>query len=149
MIDQRLRELFDKRKEFGGKSIVVGHLRQLKPIGGEYVFHAPNTCPNSIFISRNPIWELFSDYELDEILRQQGDWGFTKALNNMAEGCMDANDVKLIKSRLKLNVDLEPPSSAIWLFYSNIECKAHNSTIHERLNTNFVVSLALDKVTGN
>lgn len=148
MIDQRLKELFDKASAFGGKSIlVVGHLRQLRPIGGEYVFQAPRICQNAVFVDRNPLWEMFKFFELDEIMRQRGEREFCNALNHMADGCMDEDDIRLISNR-EISLTLQPPENAIWLFYTNKDCQEHNHAIHEKLNTDFALSTAFDKVTG-
>jgi len=146
-IDQRLRQIFATSTAFGGKSvIVVGHLRQLPPVAGTYVFKPPSHLPLGVCVG-NHLWELFSLYELDEIMRQKGEMEFCKALNNMAEGVMDEADVSLIKSReiCKGNI---PPDSAIRLFSSNEECQIYNDSIHKKLKTDGALSVAFDSIQG-
>lgn len=150
-IDRRLRQLFNPDLPFGGKSIlVVGHLRQLAPIPGgtrHHIFKTDPSCGLANIVPRNPDWEMFSFYELDEIMRQKGDHAFCKALNNMSEGCMDEEDICLIKSR-EISTTVIPPPEAIWLFPYNQECRQHNAKIHSNLDTEGAMSTAHDKVIG-
>ncbi len=90
---------------------------------------------------------MFSFYELDEIMRQRGEWEFCRALNNMAEGSMTQKDIDLLKSR-QICPLLEPPREAIWLFPYNKECREHNSKVHSLLLTEGSLSEAWDKVVG-
>jgi hypothetical protein len=100
----------------------------------------------------NHLWEKFQLYELDEIMRQKGDAQFCKALNNMSEGCMDENDVKLIKSR-EMTPLLQPPNEAIRFCGTNEECDSYNEKVHLVLRQNQcgegADSIAYDKVQGN
>jgi len=148
-IDQRLKQIFCSSEDFGGRSIlVVGHLRQLPPIGGAYVFKAPTQSPLGE-IAGNYLWQKFQIYELDEIMRQKGDNAlpFCKALNNLSEGVMDQEDVVLIRSR-EVTDRNEPPKNAIRLFQLNEECRIFNNEIHEELKTEGVMSTAYDKIQG-
>lgn len=150
-IDSRLRQLFNSNLPFGGKSLlVVGHLRQLPPVSGgtrHFIFKTPPSSGKANIILRNPDWELFAFYELEEIMRQRDEAEFCKALNNMAEGEMDAQDIKLIKSR-EIGNDLSPPTEAIWLFPYNKDCREHNAKVYSKLSTNEASSVAFDKVVG-
>jgi hypothetical protein len=146
-IDQRLRQLFSCQKPFGGRSLlVVGHLRQLPPIAGRFVFQEPSHLPMGNLVG-NHLWENFRIFELDQIMRQRGDHAFCKALNNMSEGVMDEEDVKLIKSR-EISSTNQPPEEAIWLFTLNAECGEHNSIVHTKLNTEWAMTVAHDKIEG-
>jgi DNA replication protein DnaC len=147
-IDQRLRQIFATQQNFGGKSvIVVGHLRQLAPVAGTYVFKPPKHLPLGLCVG-NHLWEQFSLFEFDEIMRQKGDVAFCTALNNMAEGVMDEEDINLIKSR-EVNEQNTPPDFAINLFATNEECRVHNASVHEKLKTDGMLSVAFDRVQGN
>ena len=142
-IDLRLRQIFATSELFGNKSIlVVGHLRQLPPVARRYVFVTPTHLALGELIG-NSLWNFFSLYELDEMMHQKGDHAFCKALNNMAEGCMDGDDINLIKSRETSNTN-NHPSDSIWLFATNAECKRHNLTVHESLPTENCTSVATD-----
>jgi len=146
-IDQRLKQIFCSSEDFGGTSIlVVGHLRQLPPIGGAYVFKAPTQFPLGE-IAGNYLWHKFQIYELDEIMRQKGELQFCKALNNMSEGVMDQDDIALIRSREVSDIN-QPPKNAIRLFQLNEECRIFNNEIHEELKTEGVTSTAYDKIQG-
>jgi len=147
IIDQRLRQIFANSLDFGGKPvIVVGDLRQLAPVAGSHVFKIPDHLPLGSCVG-NHLWEKFSLYELKEIMRQKGDFEFCKALNNMAIGEMDSDDVKLIKSR-EVTVSNEPPQTAINLFSTNEECSEFNSKLHGKLQTEGALSLAFDRIQG-
>jgi len=124
-IDQRLRDVYETDKDFGGKSIlVVGHLRQLRPIGGGRAFE---DWKGSRFteITGNHLWPKFSLFELTEIMRQKGEAMFCKALNQMAEGEMDEDDIALIKT-CQISDQNKPPSTANWLFKTNEQCRVYN-----------------------
>jgi hypothetical protein len=114
------------------------------------VFKTPSHLPLGECVG-NHLWNLFELYELDEIMRQKGEAEFCKALNNMSEGCMDSDDVRLIKSRELSALEL-PPKEAIKLCATNEECDSHNAKIHEDLQQNHgsegADSLAYDKVQG-
>lgn len=141
-IDQRLRQVFRTNEEFGGLSvIVVGHLRQLRPICGAYPFEKRRG--REAF--DNYFWKKFQIFELDEIMRQQGELEFCKALNNMSEGMMDEDDIKLLRSR-QISVAGKPPNKAIWLFKSNKECSNHNQKVHSELQSYGCESIAVDNI---
>lgn len=149
-VNLRLQQIFQTNKVFGGKSVlVVGHLRQLPPISGgrnAYVFVPPKMSRFGL-VSRNPTWEHFKIYEVVEIMRQKDDMQYCKALNNQAEGVMDSDDIKVLKSR-EINEKLQPPSDATWLFQRNKDCDEHNKRFHEALQTEGCESVAHDAVKG-
>lgn len=173
-IDNRLRQLFDQNSFFGGKSVIlVGHLRQLPPIpGGEsnLIFKTPiGTRMASVFscssqvqggdpafssesqdamgYTRSDRWSIFKFFELDEIMRQRDEYLFIKALNNMSEGTMDDDDVALIRSR-EISDFLKPPDEAFRLFRLNDDCQKYNNEIYNKLNTEWIMSTAIDDVEG-
>ena len=87
-VNRRLQQIFESRKPFGGISVVVvGHLRQLPPVGGRLVFKPPHTAKLSS-LAENTLWKNFRLFELMEIMKQKGDLEFCTALNNMSEGKM-------------------------------------------------------------
>lgn len=147
-IDQRLRQIFAVDTDFGGIPIlVVGHFRQLPPIGGAFVFANPSHCLAGA-VCDNYLWNNnFRFYEFDEIMRQRGDDVFCKALNNMSEGIMDTSDIAIIKSR-EITDNLVPPVTAVWLFKTNRECAEYNAKFHSSLPGEGADSVAIDKVQG-
>jgi len=145
-IDKRLQQLFCNYEDFGGKSIiVVGHMRQLAPIMAKHVFLPSTQFPTPF--SENLLWPKFQFYELDEIMRQRGQHAFCIALNNMSEGAMTDSDVELIKSR-EISPTNQPPTNAIWLFYSNNECQEYNEKLHLTFDTEGAWAIAHDMVKG-
>jgi hypothetical protein len=146
-IDARLRQVYCTTQDFGNKSVLfVGDFNQLAPIGGSYVFKPPSHLPLGDCVG-NYLWDKFHLFELVEIMRQRGDLEFCKALNNMAIGQMDEEDIKMMKSR-EINPSISTPLEAIHIFRTNAECDIYNSEIHELLNTESSVSLAHDMVQG-
>ena len=130
---------------------MVGHLRQLPPVAAPYVFKPPRHIPLGECVG-NHLWQKFQLFELVEIMRQRGEYDFCKALNNMSQGCMDADDIRLIRSR-KITPANCPPTNAIHLFATNKECQEHNTMIHIRLQSEpaaeRALSTAFDKVQGD
>jgi len=144
-IDQRLRQIYCTKDSFENKSvIVVGHLLQLPPVAGNYIFQTPTHLPLGELVG-NTLWPKFEMFELDKVMRQKGDLEFYKALNNMSEGCMDLEDIQLLRS-CELGVNNTPPKEAIWLFQTNAECQEHNAKVHDELGTEGFLSTAIDKV---
>jgi hypothetical protein len=145
--NKRLKEIFDPTLDFGGIPVLVfGHFRQLPPIPPYRVFTPPRHFDTGELVG-NYLWQKFEFYELDEIMRQRGEWDFCKALNNMAEGEMDEEDISLIKSR-EISDTLPAPENAIWLFWRNIDCDKKNEEIHRSLNSESAISRAIDRVQG-
>lgn len=66
--------------------------------------------------------------ELIDIIKQKGELEFCKALNNISEGCMDAQDVSLIKSR-EIAENNSLLSNATYLFATNKKCQDHNADV--------------------
>jgi hypothetical protein len=146
-IDQRLQQVFATTDDFGKRSfLVVGDFRQLPPIAAQFIFDTPKHIPLGE-LAGNHLWHRFKYIKLTEIMRQKGEHGFCKALNNMAEGTMDVEDIKLIKSREVTRTN-KPPRKAIWLFRTNADCGDHNKTFHQTLDTEGAPSVAHDKVEG-
>lgn len=143
-IDFRFQEIFDTPDEFGKKSIiVVGHLRQLRPIGGRRVFEQMNTRQ----YTGNHLWPKFRLYELTEIMRQKGEAEFCRALNRMSEGQMEEEDVKLLKE-CEISDIHQPPDDAIWLFKTNAQCQKYNMEYFRKLPGVGAPSLAVDTLEG-
>lgn len=143
-IDFRLQEIFDVRTDFANKSVlVVGHLRQLPPIGGKRVFETHNTA----LYSGNHLWEKFRLYELTEIMRQKGDADFCRALNHMSEGVMDEADVQLLKE-CEISDAHQPPDDGIRLFRNNDECQKYKKAYFKKFEGESAVSLAVDTLEG-
>ena len=144
-IDYRLREIYGNQLPFGGKPVLaVGHLRQIPPVAAPFVFTKPRHLPTGNIVG-NHLWDLFRLYELTEIMRQKGDAKFCKALNNLAEGCLDDDDFILLKSR-EITDDSLIPSNAIHLFLTNEDFQKHNFDIYFKLKSKGIVSIFIDTI---
>ena len=146
-IDTRLKQIFQCSEPFGGIPIlVVGDFFQIRPVKGQFVFEVPK-YDFATQIVGNTLWQLFKMYELTEVMRQKDDFYFATALNRMAEGCMTAQDIALIKSR-EISDAVQPPSDCIRLFFTNQECQQYNNLVHSTLQTEYALSTAVDVVHG-
>ncbi|CAD6209869.1 GSCOCG00010855001-RA-CDS, partial [Cotesia congregata] len=146
LIDSRLKQIFQTSKPFGGVSVIVfGDFNQLAPVGDRYVFEAHTTDLYGDIIG-NPLWNLFTSYELTEIMRQKNDVKFAKALNNLASGTLTKNDMSLFESRIvKANNDI--PEGAIYLFRTNDEVDCFNiNIINKDIHKKNII--ANDKIKG-
>ena len=99
-VDTRLRQIMGINKIFGGVSVLlVGDLKQLPPVMDKYVFENSSTSKTTVLVE-SPLWEIFVDYELTEIMRQNDELAFIEALNNLSIGQMTEENVRLIESRI-------------------------------------------------
>ena len=145
-VNRRLQQIFQSREPFGGiPVIVVGHLRQLAPVCGRFVFLPPSSA-KLFHLAENSLWRNFQLYEFDEIMRQKGDLEFCAALNNMAEGRMTEEDIKLIQSRQIGTI--KQPITYSRLFWTNEQCQAFNHYVHDQLPGKVVTCESYDRVQG-
>ena len=83
-IDTRLQQLTGTKAVFGDLSVIaVGDLYQLKPVGDKLICLDLETGPSSL--ARNLWKELFTMYELVDIMRQKGDLDFAHLLNRLRQ----------------------------------------------------------------
>ncbi|CAH1100915.1 unnamed protein product [Psylliodes chrysocephalus] len=75
----------------------VGKYIQLPPVGDGFIFNKPNfrVTHANIVGKEGWLWQLFKYFELVEVIRQKDDVPFAKALNNLAEYRMSAEDISL------------------------------------------------------
>lgn len=87
-----LQEIFENDNPFGGISVLsVGDLFQLHPVGESPVYSAEQKGYAALSPS---MWDLFSVYELTEIIRRKGDPEFANLLSRLREGKHTSADVK-------------------------------------------------------
>jgi len=145
-INQRLQEFFRSKELFGGHSIIfVGDLWQLPPIGGSHIFAPIRDDISSLACSS--IWDNVRYYELDEVMRQQGDPTFAQALNRMKIGAMTNDDILLLKSR-EISAFNLPPDNVVWLFHFREKVRQHNTVALENCQEEEVRAVAVDKIEG-
>ena len=95
-IHLRLQEIKQNLLPFGGLNIIcVGDLYQLQPVMQRYIFESNTTDYGALATN---LWtEHFSLFELDEIMRQQGDQIFAELLNRLRVGQHTVHDIQLLK----------------------------------------------------
>ncbi|CAD6218940.1 GSCOCG00011492001-RA-CDS, partial [Cotesia congregata] len=146
-VDCRLKQIFQTSKAFGGISILVfGDFNQLSPVGDRYIFqhHIKDLYGDII---GNPLWNLFTSFQLQEIMRQKDDATFAKVLNNLANNSLSHEELNLFQSRVISNED-DIPDNAINLFRTNMDVNSYNSRIINK-DSKKQIANASDKVTGN
>ncbi|CAD7078403.1 unnamed protein product [Hermetia illucens] len=149
-INQRLQQIFGTKEYCGSISvIVVGDLRQLPPVGDNWIFQ-PNFTRNPLAsLAGTPLWEIFKFFELKVIMRQKDDTPFPAALNNMASGGMTHDDLSIIKSRcIELKNIPSNVKNIVHLFASNKEVSAHNEYVLLEMKTEGPIVDAIDEVFG-
>lgn len=146
-VDIRLRQIRGINEPFGGISVLtVGDLNQLPPVMDSQIFLPPKINELSVFVSVSPLWELFSYYELTEIMRQKEEKDFIICLNNLAAGKMTDADIKLIRSREVTEDNVSP--DAIRLYADNASVREYNDLKISSVSGNEYTVLASDAVIG-
>lgn len=98
-IDLRLREIFYENVPFGMKNVLLlGDFNQLPPVADKFIFQCDFKNPYAL-IAGNPLWDIFHGFKLTDMMRQKDDAVFSKALNNLAEGKLNEEEIKLFHSR--------------------------------------------------
>nr|XP_018914195.1 PREDICTED: uncharacterized protein LOC109042086 [Bemisia tabaci] len=145
-VDARLKQIFGTDLPFGGKSVLVlGDFNQLGPVGDKYIFKGNSSNPYSLLVG-NPLWDLFHSFELTEIMRQKDDAVFANALNNLANGSLSDEEVKLFQSRETQARNI--PSDAINLFRNNANVDSFNENVIKKSKADIVIAVSSDTVTG-
>ena len=99
-INNRLKYLKGCSLPFGGVSIIaIGDLFQLQPVMDGYVFKDYDNFEYGILAPN--IWkELFTMFELTEIMKQRESKQFAELLNRLREGKHSKEDILKLKERL-------------------------------------------------
>jgi hypothetical protein len=120
-------------------------LRQLKPVCASSVFS--NVKSEYGEMIGNPLWESFKSYELTEIMRQMNDAAFANALNRLARGQMNEEDVRMFKTREVSEVGY-PPMNCLRLYKDNKSVSEYNEKALNEIKEESTVSTAIDVVQG-
>ncbi|CAG9807951.1 unnamed protein product [Chironomus riparius] len=134
-INKRLMQVFQSKKEFGGRSVItLGDFQQLQPVRDNFVFARGKNDVDSLF--GNSLWDKFKHFELTEIMRQKDDLIFAQLLGRLAKGALTQSDIDLINTRifveyphqLKPGDKLLPAKGkdACRLIWQNKEVDSHN-----------------------
>ena len=127
-INTRLQQLMGRKEVFGGLSVIaVGDLYQLKPVQDKMICLDLEKGASSL--GRNLWKELFTMYELVDIMRQKDDLAFAQLLNRLRLNEMTEEDKQKLQNRV-VNPDTDDyPKDAVHLFAENSYVKKHNDNI--------------------
>ena len=131
-IDTRLQQLMGTKEVFGGLSVIaVGDLYQLKPVG-DYLISL-DLKKGASSLGRNLWKELFTMYELVDIMRQKDDLAFAQLLNRLRLNEMTEEDKQKLQTRVVDRETGDYPKDALHLFAQNYYVDQHNDTILSQL----------------
>ena len=131
-IDTRLQQLTGSKAAFGGLSVIaVGDLYQLKPVNDFLICLDLKVGASSL--ARNLWKELFTMYELVDIMRQKDDLAFAQLLNRLRLNEMTEEDKQKLQTRVFDRDTGNYPKDAVHLFARNVYVKKHNDNILSQL----------------
>ena len=114
-IDTRLQQLTGTKAAFGGLSVIaVGDLYQLKPVKDFLICLDLKEGASSL--ARNLWKELFTMYELVDIMRQKDDLDFAHLLNRLRMNEMTEEDKEKLQTRIVDRDSDDYPKDALHLF---------------------------------
>ena len=146
-IDTRLQQLTGSKSAFGGLSVIaVGDLYQLKPVGDFLICLDLKVGASSL--ARNLWKELFTMYELVDIMRQKDDLAFAQLLNRLRLNEMTEEDKQMLQTRVFDRDTGDYPKDAVHLFARNFYVKKHNDNILSQLPGEKVVIPCHDNVVS-
>ena len=148
-IDTRLQQLTGSKAAFGGLSVIaVGDLYQLKPVGDFLICLDLKEGASSL--ARNLWKELFTLYELVDIMRQKDDLAFAQLLNRLRLNEMTEEDKQMLQTRVFDRDTGDYPKDAVHLFARNFYVKKHNDNILSQLpGEKFVIPCHDNVVSSN
>ena len=148
-IDTRLQQLTGSKAAFGGLSVIaVGDLYQLKPVNDFLICLDLKEGASSL--ARNLWKELFTMYELVDIMRQKDDLAFAQLLNRLRVNEMTEEDKQKLQTRVFDRDTGDYPKDAVHLFARNVYVKKHNDNILSQLpGEKFVIPCHDNVVSAN
>ena len=148
-IDTRLQQLMGTKEVFGGLSVIaVGDLYQLKPVG-DYLISL-DLKKGASSLGRNLWKELFTMYELVDIMRQKDDLAFAQLLNRLRLNEMTEEDKQKLQTRVVDRETGDYPKDALHLFAQNYYVDQHNDNILSQLpGEKYVISCHDSVVSAN
>jgi hypothetical protein len=134
-INQRMKDLFDSKDDFGGRAVILaGDLLQLPPVNGTAIFKAPRSRKNKDYYSiesteNQPGGNLWSNFEvvyLKTNFRQGEGNPWTELLNRVRVGEPTKEDISILKSRKLSLLDSEKRRKAANIYFRNKDVKSYN-----------------------
>ena len=109
-----LQEIFENEEPFGRVSVLaVGDLMQLNPVGERPVYKSQTKGYAALASS---VWDMFTIYELKEIVRQKGDPRFAEILSRVRLGEQTTEDINQLK---ELEKNANVPEGCLSVFLTN------------------------------
>lgn len=149
-INLRLQEIMGCTRPFGGVSVIVfGDLFQLKPVMDSWLFAPGYNNGTELELLGPNIWQdLFSLFELVEIMRQKEDLRFAQLLNRLREGNQLPDDIRLLNTRTIQNEN-ESTVKMSHLFTRKLEVANFNRKVFdETLDAKKTIIEAIDSISG-
>ena len=147
-INNRLKDIKGSKEAFGGVSVIaLGDLFQLEPVMDRYVF---KDMKDSEYGALAPnLWkELFTMFELQEIMRQRESKQFAEILNRLREGNHTTDDIAKLKERCISENCRDYPTDIPHLFIQNSKVDEWNNRVHMAATGDKYTIRALDSVIG-
>ena len=147
-INNRLKDIKGSKEAFGGVSIIaLGDLFQLEPVMDSYVFKDMKMLEYGA-LAPNLWQELFTMFELDEIMRQRDSKEFAQILNRLREGNHTSDDIVKLKERFISENCKNYPIDVPHLFIQNSKVNEFNNRVHMATTGDKYAIKALDNVVG-
>ena len=153
-IDQRLQEVNSTNSPFGGCSVIAfGDFFQLPPVMDGFIFQdfsSAKFSPEDYNPLAPNLWtDLFTMYELTQIMRQQNCIPFANLLNRLREGNYTSDDIQTLSTRVTSPETPGYPTSALHLFKTNSLVDQHNTRVYDKSTSHKVIVSAVDSVVGS
>ena len=143
-INQRMKDVFDSKEEFGGRALILaGDLLQLPPVNGRQIFKEPKFTKNKNYFNIQPtenekggnLWANCEVIYLKTNFRQGEGNPYSELINRVRIGKATEEDKKLLKSRKSTLMTEEQSQKAAHIYYKRKDVANYNrsmlSTIHE------------------
>ena len=127
-IHQRLCDIFQNKKIFGGISIMlVGDLLQLPPVCATAIFKIPTHPSHQVLFHEESLWH--SAFEVVNLVHnhRQGEGSkWADVLNKFRDGTFSEEDVKILEERIIKDVNIPELEDACHVFYRNEDVADRN-----------------------
>lgn len=148
-INLRLQEILGCSLPFGDLFIITfGDLFQLKPVFDSLI--SSSSCGMQIECLGPNLWrDLFSLFELNEIMRQKDDEQFAELLKRLSEGFHTNEDIALLKRNL-IEQENDETKMLPHLFVTRSDVSKYNSKVfHEVRESVKTIVEAIDSVSSD
>ena len=136
-LDLRLREVKERPDvQFGGVSIFLfGDILQLRPVMERWIFEEPRNGDYHLSYMVDPLWQKANVLMLVKNHRQDEDQEYANILNRIRIGQPTEEDIKILKTRVRLEGDPEIPDEALRVMSNNKDVNRYNEKRLNQLGT--------------